>query len=454
MTVERHFFALYQNFDSCMKQVLLIILLIASRETGAQTVVRTVQEAIQLARQRNPDLTIARQNRVTQAQQQDASRATLRPTVRAFSNFDYNYALPTQLIPAEFLGGQPGEFRSLQFGVPFNLTAGVEVSMPLLSRPNRLDVGLTNQNLRIIDDQNLVLQDEVSTQIARTYHATLLTRSAIDIARRNVSNADTIATIARQRLEKGQIEPLEYNRLQSIRLTAEDVLRQNELSYSRNLNQMKVLLGLTVRDSLVLEQNLIISTHQTGFSISNPIPERPQVTVRRSQLELFRQQLNRENALRWPTLSVYARYSAQAQRKEFSFFDLSQKWFPIGVAGLQLNVPIYSGGLRTANLNRARLRIEQAQAELVYEQTRADLDNQDILNTYRQTLNSLTFNRQNFELNEQNTQIALIKYRAGIFAYDQYLNVFNESLNAQNRYLNNLSNVFINQSILQIRNGY
>jgi outer membrane protein TolC len=441
------------NFDSCMKKVLIIILLLVNRETGAQTVIRTVQEAIQLARQRNPDLKIARQNRIAQDQQLAATRAGLLPTARVFSNFDYNYALPTQLIPAEFLGGQPGEFKSLQFGVPFNLTSGAEVSMPLLSRPNRLDIGLANQNLRIIDDQNLVLQDDISTQIARIYHATLLTRSAIEIARRNVANADTIATIARQRLEKGQIEPLEYNRLQSIRLTAEDVLRQNELSYTRNLNQIKMLLGFTMKDSLVLAQNLIGSTNQSGFASQTGTIERPQVTVRRSQLELFRQQLNRENALRWPTLSVYARYSEQAQRKQFNFFDFSQKWFPIGVAGLQLNVPIYSGGLRIANLNRARLRIEQAQAELAYEQIRAEVDNQDIMNTYNQAVSSLSFNRQNYELNEQNTQIALIKYRAGIFAYDQYLNVFNESLNAQNRYLNNLSNVFINQTILQIRNG-
>ncbi|GAB3899141.1 TolC family protein [Larkinella knui] len=436
-----------------MKKAFIVLLLIVSRELGAQTVLRTVQDAIQLARQRNPDLTIARQNRVTQDQQRAVSQALLLPTARAFSNLDYNYALPTQLIPAEFLGGKPGEFRSLQFGVPFNLTAGVEVTMPILSRPNRLDVGVASQNLRIIDDQNLVLQDEASTQVARFYHATLLTRSAIDITRRNVANADTISTIARQRLEKGQIEPLEYNRLQSIRLTAEDVLRQNELTYIRNLNQMKVLLGLTLSDSLVLEQDFEAVT-QTGFSVSTSFGERPQVTVRRSQLELFRQQLNRENALRWPTLSVYARYSAQAQRKQFNFFDFSQKWFPIGVAGLQLNIPIYSGGLRLANLTRARLRIEQAQAELAYEQTRAEADQKDVVNTYNQAVSSLNFNRQNYELNEQNTRIALIKYRAGIFAYDQYLNVFNEALNAQNRYLNTLSNVFIYQTILQIRNGH
>ena len=68
-------------------------------------------------------------------------------------------------------------------------------------------------------------------------------------------------------------------------------------------------------------------------------------------------------------------------------------------------------------------------------------------------IRSLDVNRQNYELSSQNVQIALIKYRSGLFAYDQYLNVFNEVLTAQNRFLNTLSNAFINQTILQIRNG-
>ncbi|WP_128545014.1 TolC family protein [Larkinella soli] len=435
-----------------MKKLCLLLLLLTGPRLGAQTVIRSVQEAIQLARQRNPELVIARQNRAAQDLQRQAARSALLPTARAFANFDYNYSLPTQLIPAEFLGGQPGEFRTIQFGVPFNLTAGAEVTAPLLNRAARLDLGLTSRNLLILDNQNLVLQDEISTQVARVYHATLLTRAAIDIARRNAANADTIVTIARRRLDKGQIEPLEFNRLQSIALTSEDVLRQNELSFIRNLNQMKILVGLTTGDSLVLEQSFSTEApHIEG--ITGAGTERPQVILRRSQLELYRLQLDRENALRRPTLSAYIRYSQQAQRKEFDFLDFTKKWFPIGITGLQLNIPIYTGGLRTANLTRARLRIQQAETELKYALNQAELDNLDLRNTYTQAVGSLDLNRRNFELSEQNTRIALIKYRAGIFSYDQYLNVFNEALNVQNRYLNNLSNVFINETILRIRNG-
>lgn len=407
-----------------------------------------------MARRNNPDLVNARQNRQVQDQQRNATRAALLPQARFFTNFDYNFSLPVQLVPTELFGGQPGEYRSIRFGLPYVLTAGAEVTVPVVNRPARADVGITEQNLRIADQQNLVLQDEISTQIARVYHATLLTRSAIALTQRNLSAADTLTQIAHDRLDKGLIEPLEYNRIHSVQLTTADVLYQNELAYVRNLNQLKLMLGLAPTDSLVLSENLAIRPASTPVPVTElPTAERPQITLQQARVELSQLQLNRERLQRWPTLSAYGRYTEQAQRNEINFLNFHQPWFQIGVAGLQFNWPIYSGGLRTSNLTRARLQLKAAEIALAYERNKQQTDNEDIRNTYNQAVRSLDLNRQNYELSSQNVQIALIKYRSGLFAYDQYLNVFNEALTAQNRFLNNLSNVFINQTILQIRNG-
>jgi len=439
-------------FAKFMHRFLFIGCFLTSFSVRAQTVVPSVQEALSLARRNNPDLANARQNRILQDQQRVAVRAGLLPTARVFTNFDYNYALPVQLVPAEFLGGRKGDYQEFRFGLPYFLTAGAEVNAPILNRPARADLGITDQNLRIIDDQNLVLQDDISTQTARVYHAALLTRSAIALTRRNLSATDTLAQIARQRLDKGLIEPLEYNRIRSVQLTTVDVLYQNELAYIRNTNQLKLLLGLTLTDSLSLTQELTPtpSVEMAPATLTN-LPQRPQVTLRESRMELARLQIERERRQRWPTLSAYGRYSQQAQRNQINFLNLNERWFTIGVAGLQFNMPIYSGGLRTSNLARARLQLKLTEAEFAYERNRQLTDTEDIKNTYNQAVRSLDLNRQNFDLSNQNVQIALVKYRSGLFAYDQYLNVFNEALTAQNRFLTNLSNVFINQTILQIR---
>ncbi|RIV21437.1 TolC family protein [Fibrisoma montanum] len=437
-----------------MKRLVLLFLWGLSSNLKAQTTVATVQEALALARRSNPELVNARQNLVVQEQQKTAVRAALLPQARLYGNLDYNYALPVQLVPAEFLGGRPGEFQTLRFGLPWFLTATGEATIPVVNRPARADIAITNKNLHILDIQNLVLQDEVSTQTARVYHATLLTRAAIDITRRNLSAADTLTQIAKARLDKGQIEPLEYNRIRSVQLTTADVLYQNQLSYERNLNQLKLLLGLAPADSLILMENLANRPIEGLAGIQAlTAAERPQITLRQAQVELAKMQIERERLTRWPTVSGYIRYSQQAQRNQFNFFNVDQRWFTIGVAGLQFNLPLYSGGLRNSNIARARLQLRLDEAELAYERNQQQLDNDDVRNTYNQAVQSLDLNRQNYELNAQNVQIALVKYRSGLFAYDQYLNVFNESLTAQNRFLYNLSNVFINQTILQIRNG-
>lgn len=438
-----------------MNRFVFFNLLLIWLPVDAQTIVSDAQEALTLARRNNPDLLNARQNRAVQDQQRTASRASLIPSARLFTNFDYNYALPVQLVPAEFLGGQPGEFRSLRFGLPFFLTAGVEVNAPILNRPARADQGIVAQNLRLIDDQTRVLQDEISTQTARVYYATLLTRQAIAITRRNGLAADTLAQIARQRLDKGLIEPLEYNRIRSVQLTTTDVLYQNELAYVRNLNQLKLLLGLTPTESLTLTEDLATRPIATTPSadVSSPA-ERPQVALQQSRVALSRLQLDRERLQRWPTLSAYGRYSQQAQRNQINFLNPNERWFTIGVAGLQFNWPLYTGGLRTSNLIRARLQLKLAESEVAYESNRQQTNTDDIRNTYDQAIRSLDLNRQNYEFSNQNVQIALVKYRSGLFAYDQYLNVFNEALTAQNRFLTNLSNVFINRTILQILSGH
>jgi outer membrane protein len=435
-----------------MNRYCISFLLLISLPAGAQTVVTSVQEALALARRSNPDLVNARQNRLVQDQQRAATRASLMPTARLFTNFDYNYALPVQLVPAEFLGGRPGDFREFRFGLPFFLTAGAEVNVPIVNRPARADRGIVDQNLQIIDNQTLVLQDEVSTQIARIYHAALLTRSALTITRRNLLAADTLTRIAQERLTKGLIEPLEYNRIRTVQLTTMDVLYQNELAYVRNLNQLKLVLGLAPADSLNLAEDLSVRPAVTGLSVITG-PERPQVTLRQARLDLARLQLDRERLQRWPTLAAYGRYTQQAQRNQINFLNPNERWFTIGVTGLQFNWAIYTGGLRASNLTRARLQLKLAESELAYERNRQQTDTDDIQHTYNQAVRSLELNRQNFELSNQNVQIALVKYRSGLFAYDQYLNVFNEALSAQNRYLTNLSNVFINQTILQLRNG-
>jgi outer membrane protein len=441
-----------------MKKTTLIYILFLSfsRPIFSQTVLKDVNEAIELARKNNLDLQISRQNAQVQQWNVTAAKGARLPQVKFTTAFDYNFVLPTQLIPAQFFGGKEGEFRSIQFGVPFNLTAGLEGNVPLWNAGLKQDAEIAKTNQKIGLLQTLVLQDDLGTQVARLYFATVFTKQYIDISQQNLANTDSIARIAAERKEKGLIDQLEYNRVRATRLVIEDVLHQNEMAYQKNLNQLRLVVG----DSSVISSLGPFSLQEKGGELPSPYSRRggggevPRLQLRAAQFSLAKEQLKKEQKLRLPTLSAYARYSEQAQRNQLNFLNFNEKWFGIGVAGLRFEAPIYSGRIRESGIARARVNADIAQMQLENEKRKYDSETQDLLISYNQSFNSLKINQEAYQLNEENMKLVLIKYKGGILSYDQYLNVFNEVLNAQNKYLRTLADVMINGKLLEIRSSY
>jgi outer membrane protein len=438
-----------------MKKLILLYLFIHSFSDSllSQTLIKDVNEAIELAKKQNLDLQISRQNEQIQSWNITAVKGARLPQLKFTTALDYNFLLPTQLIPAQFFGGKEGEFRPIQFGVPYNLTAGLEGNMPLWNAGLKQDVEIAKANQKIGNLQTLVLQDDISTQVARLYFATVFTQIYLDITKQNLANVDTIAHITQERKEKGLIDQLEFNRVRSTRLAVEDVLRQNEMAYRKNLNQLRLAVG----DSTAMASSLSpFSNIEKGFRDGSSRDEAavPRLQLRAAQFSLAQEQLKKEQKLKLPTLSAYTRYSEQAQRNKFNFLNFNEKWFGIGVAGLRFEAPIYSGRIRESGIARARVNADIAQMQLENEERKYDSETRDLRITYNEAVNSLKINREAYQLSEENMKLVLIKYKGGILGYDQYLNVLNETLNAQNKYLRTLADVMINGKLLEIRNSY
>ena len=436
-----------------MKKLTLVYLFIYffPYSLQAQTVLRNVNEAIELAKKQNADVQIVHQNTQVQSWNVTAAKGTRMPQLKFTTALDYNFVLPTQLIPAQFFGGKEGEYRGVQFGVPFNLTAGLEANAPLWNAALKQDVKIAQQNQKLTDIQSLVLVDDLSTQVARLYFATAFTQLYLDITRQNLANADSIARIAWERKDKGLIDQLEYNRSRNTKLAVEDVLRQNELAYAKNLNQLRLLLNA---QDLTLAPFTVPTNIERIMLGEISTEAHPKLQLRANQMVLAQEQFKKEKLLKLPTLSAFARYQEQAQRSTFNFLNFNEKWFGIGITGLRFEVPIYTARIRESGIARAKANADIAQMQLENEKRKLQTDNQDIRLSYQQALNSLKINQEAYQLSEENMKLVLIKYKGGVLGYDQYLNVFNEALNAQNKYLRTFADVMINGKLLEIRSSY
>ena len=93
----------------------------------------TLKEAQQYAIENNYDIKNAGTDVEIARQRVKENLAIGLPQVNAGAGYTNYIELPTQLIPAEFFGGEPGEFQEIQFGTQHNATWNASLSQLLFS---------------------------------------------------------------------------------------------------------------------------------------------------------------------------------------------------------------------------------------------------------------------------------------------------------------------------------
>src|SRR5204863_2135597 len=91
----------------------------------------SVRQAVDYATKNNVEAKNALLNvRIQEQTNRELTSAAL-PQISGSGTFVYNMKLPVSLVPAEFFGGQPGEFQKIAFGLKYNATAGVQLNQLL-----------------------------------------------------------------------------------------------------------------------------------------------------------------------------------------------------------------------------------------------------------------------------------------------------------------------------------
>ena len=109
----------------------LVLLFIVTGFTAVQAQVWTLQQCIDTAQVYNKTLQMSRNNIAISQQKRKEASANLIPKIAANADYKYFTDLPTQLMPAAIFGGPAGTFKETQFGVPHNINANLQLTMPL-----------------------------------------------------------------------------------------------------------------------------------------------------------------------------------------------------------------------------------------------------------------------------------------------------------------------------------
>ena len=134
------------------------------------------------------------------------------PQISANADYQNFIELPTSLIPAQFFGGNEGEFAEVQFGTPQTMTAGLTLQQLIFD--GSYIVGLEASKIFLKISENIFEKTllEVRKNIVQTYSSVLLARENIDFLEKNKNNLEKNLLELNQLYENG-FEAVSYTHL-------------------------------------------------------------------------------------------------------------------------------------------------------------------------------------------------------------------------------------------------
>jgi outer membrane protein TolC len=329
---------------------------------------------------------------------------------------DY-FELPTSLLPGQFFGAPAGTFIPVKFGTQWNATAGISVSQLIFS--SDYIVGLqAAKEMRILSERSLTrTKTETVVNVTKAYYSALINRERVATLDANIDRVKKLMDDTKAMNTAGFVEKIDLDRVE---LTYNNLLTEKE-KVSRLIGVSETLLkfqmGYNVADPIVLTDKLNAQQFQDldmATEIKINYEQRPEFALLESQKRLNELDLKRYRLAYLPSLVAYGSYTRQAQRTKFDFFDGSQKWFPIGIIGATLNVPIFSGGQKYYRVEQAKISLQKTTNTMTFVKSSIDFEATTASISYKNAYASMLTQQKNKELAQSIYDTAKKKYDAGV----------------------------------------
>ena len=324
--------------------------------------------------------------------------------------------IPTSLVPAEFFGGPAGSFAPVQFGTKYNATAGISASQLIFSSDYLVGLQASKTYMELAQKGESRTKIETISAVSKAYYGALVAKERFKLLDINIERLENMLKEMTAMNKSGYIEKIDVDRVE---VNYNNLLVEKEKT-ARLINLSEALLkfqmGIDVNQSIVLSDSL--GTFLNNLSDLSNTKVNPSSRIEYSLLEtqnkLNELDLKRNRMTYLPSLVAYGSVSTQAQRTEFNIFDTQLKWFPIGVIGATLNVPIFDGLQKTYKVEQAKINLLKSKNGLDLLQKSINLEANNASTTYINALSTLKYQKKNIELAERVFQTTKIKYDQGV----------------------------------------
>ena len=400
------------------------------------------------------DFAIKNANSVTQSRydedlakiQVDQVLAIGLPQLNGSVQFQNFLNLPTSIIPGAIFGA-PGQDVKVQFGVPYQMTAGLTGSQLLFDGSWFVGIQASKEFMQLAAIKTKKSEFEIKHQVAQSYFLAVIAKETIQLYEEGKKLIAQSLQETKSLYKEGFVEEQSIDQLQLALNEWESRIIIAQANATLTLDLLKFNMGMPLNNEIDLQDNsgTLTADASTALLEAKFIAESNyDVQIINKAMSLQGLNIKSKKAALLPNLAGFYNLQTQALRREFDFADTKKQWFPIQLWGVQMNVPILSGGGKYKSIKRAEVELAQLNANSNMAKQGAQLAYKNAQTAYLTALKSVENAKASLELSNKIFAKTNLKFKEGIGTSFELTQVNNQVLQAQGGYV---------QALLQMLNA-
>ena len=338
-------------------------------------------------------------------------------------------------------------FISAPFGTKWNSTFGVTLNQVLFN--GQVFVGLQARRASMDYARKAIdiTEEHIRVNIYKIYYQLVVSKTQMEQINANVARAEKLLSDTRALFENGFAEKLDVDKatVQLANIQTQKISTQNTIE--NGYLGLKYLLGMPIGDSLVLSDRFSEEDIKSGVLDDSAYSYANRNEYQSLQIaeKLNQYNVKASKSAYLPVASLTAFLQKNDPSNTFNVFQKSASWYTNSYIGLNINVPIFSGFAKDANLKKARLQLAQSQNQLEYLKLSIDNDVAQARNKFRSAIFTLDFQKKNMVLAESVYNQTKKKFESGLASNTDVTNAQTDYITAQTSYINALYDAVVSK---------
>jgi len=379
----------------------------AAKISRGQPTTLSYEEAVRLAIENNLATLRAHERRNEARGQQEQARAPLLPNV---SGVAYQANLTENLVALGFQSGTFPGFNTTFLGPFKNFDARLLLRQSVFDLSAIRNYQAGKAGVRVAELSEALAREEVASRTGLSYLEALRADRAVVAAQANVELAQALLQLARDQRNAGVATGVDVIRAQT-RLAEQQVgLAQAQTDSEQARLNLQRLIGLPLGSAMTLTDPLRFVDDplpSVDTAVAQAAQDRREIQVAEEENRVSQLEVQSARAEHLPSLEVVGDYGSSGITP--GSFDL-----PTRRVAVQLNVPIFNGGLTQGRVTAAASRQRQTELSLANIRGQVEEDVRLALTTLRTAAVQVRAADESVTLAQRELEMARDRFRAGV----------------------------------------